>query len=134
MEESEVLKGELFRQYLEKGIKDIFAAQRQIAAKKLADPTPRQARSRSGELMRSLQNPQYMLQPEGGGVRSEIYWPTYIRFLDMKRQGNWKIYNRQVWGILYKETFVKMRFEISKKLQEYTAEILSRSFEPLNKK
>lgn len=36
-------------------------------------------------------------------------YPLYIRFLDMKKKGNWQIYNRQIWGVLYNNTIWKLR-------------------------
>ena len=37
--------------------------------------------------------------------------PLYIRFLDMKRKGNWQIYNRQIWGIMYHDVRSRIRYE-----------------------
>lgn len=143
MEESEVLQSELFRQLLEEGIRDVYTAQRLIASKNLyqvghariaVQRSGNTIGSRSGELMRSLQSPEYLLRPDGGGVHAELDWPKYIRFLDMKRLGNWKIYNRQLWGIMYKEVFLKAKYEVSYKMAWYMAEKMMQSFEPLNKK
>ncbi len=31
--------------------------------------------------------------------------PLVMRFVDMKNYGNWEIYNKQVWGIMYHDVF-----------------------------
>ncbi len=79
--------------------------------------------------MEALTNPRYLLTPDGEGVRAETTLPTYIRFLDMKRHGNYQIYNRQIWGILYNETLQNTKYEFSDWLRKYTTE----SLEQLNK-
>jgi hypothetical protein len=40
-----------------------------------------------------------------------------LRFLDMKKLGNMKIYNRLVWGILYGETRVELMYGFSKEVK-----------------
>lgn len=139
--DEENLQPEYSKELLQKGIKDIFAAQRLIANKRIyqrehAPVRERREgitmRNRAGYLMNSLQSPEYILSSGGSGLHADMEWPLYIRFLDMKRLGNWKIYNRQVWGILYKETFIKMRFSYSEWLDEFTKRTLKQSFQPLN--
>lgn len=39
-----------------------------------------------------------------------ITYPLYLRFLDMKRLGNWEIYNRQIWGIIYGDVVKRVRY------------------------
>lgn len=132
-----------FKELLQKGIRDIFEAQRLIANKRIYQKGHERIRekreghtmrSRSGALMAALTSPEYLLSNDGDGVHAEMGYPLYIRFLDMKRLGNWKVYNRQLWGILYKETFVKMRFGFSEWLEEFTRKTLTQSFTPLNSK
>lgn len=131
-------KSKYFREQLEKGIRDIFDAQRAIATERIyqrGHDRIRERRSgsvikgRSGALMEALTNPRYLLTPDGEGVRAETTLPTYIRFLDMKRHGNYQIYNRQIWGILYNETLQNTKYEFSDWLRKYTTE----SLEQLNK-
>ena len=118
--ETEGLKIQYFKQQLEKGIRDILEAQRLIARSRMfhkgLDRIREQRRKgtfqkRSGALMTALTNPRYLVSTDSGGVRTETTVPTYIRFLDMKRNGNWQIYNRQVWGILYSETLQNIKYE-----------------------
>lgn len=107
--ETEGIKAQYFKQQLEKGIRDILEAQRLIASSRIYQKGHDRVREqrngatiqgRSGALMAALTNPRYRISPDGAGVRTETTLPTYIRFLDMKRHGNYQIYNRQVWGIL----------------------------------
>lgn len=118
--ETEGLKIQFFKQELERGIKDIFEAQRMIAQsgtyQRGASREIRQRRGgglgqRTGNLLRALSNPSYTVTPSGGGVVAQTNVPLYIRFLDMKRKGNWQIYNRQIWGILYHDVRGRIRYE-----------------------
>lgn len=55
----------------------------------------------------------------GGDVISLVTdYPVYIRFLDMKRKGNFQIYNRQIWGVVYNSTLAKVREEYSEGLRD----------------
>ncbi len=118
--ETEGLKIQFFKQELERGIKDIFEAQRMIAAsgtyQRGASREIHQRKGgglgqRTGTLLRALSNPSYTVTPSGGGVVAQTNVPLYIRFLDMKRKGNWQIYNRQIWGILYHDVRGRIRYE-----------------------
>lgn len=130
------------KETLQKGIRDIFEAQRLIAREKIYQTghertrekrDGRSFRSRSGRLMEALNNPDYLLSTDSsGGVHADLNYPIQIRFLDMKRLGNWKIYNRQIWGILFKETFIEMRYGLSDWLQKFTHDTLEESLKPLN--
>lgn len=67
------------------------------------------------------------------GLNAKTYYPTYLRFLDMKRLGNYRIYNRPLWGILYRETLVDIKYEFRQWLQKnFTQEIID-AYKPLNK-
>ncbi len=107
-----LIKGEYLKQQLQKGLNDIFEAQRGVAARKV-DNSEKAKKSRSGRLMASLLNPDYKLTSFAGGVHGVVTYPREIRFQDMKHLGNWRIYNKQIWRILYKETFANIRFEFS---------------------
>ncbi len=141
--EAEKIDTNYFKELLQKGIRDIFEAQRLIANKRIYQSGHERIRqkregnaiqSRSGALMAALNNPKYLLSNDGDGVHAELAYPLYLRFLDMKRVGNWQIYNRQLWGILYKETFVQMRYGFSEWLTEFTHKTLTQSFQPLTSK
>lgn len=117
--DAESVKLRYFREQIEKGIRDVFAAQREIADERIyprVDRWKRVSRSgrtyggRSGALRDALANPKYMVDV-GDGVKAESTVPKYIRFLDMKRYGNHRIYNRPVWGILYNQTMQNIKYE-----------------------
>lgn len=104
------IKGEYFKEHLERGLQRILEKQREIAQLKVYGRPS--LRTRSGTLMRTLESPKSLItiSPDGG-VEMETNVPVYIRFLDMKRNGNLGIYNRQIWGILYSDTLLKTSFQ-----------------------
>ena len=129
----ETLKVQFMHQEVLKGLKQIFDAQRQIAESRIyyhgAERTREQGsgsvvKGRSGRLMDALRNPKFSISPDGGGLRSVSSYPVYIRFLDMKKHGNYKIYNRQIWGILYGETLNNIRYEFRDWLRTNFPEML----------
>lgn len=122
-----------FKQQLEAGIRDILEAQRLIASSRIYQRgygrlTEKRGgaavRGRSGKLMKALTNPSYRIFPDGGGVRAETTLPTYIRLLDMRRHGNFRIYNRQIWGILYNETLRDVKYGYGDWLRKNFPELL----------
>lgn len=122
-----------FTEYVNRGFRRIFEEQRRIAAAKIygkqayrTDGTPR---SRSGRLQQALASPTFSITGSGSGISAKAQYPTYLRFLDMKRLGNYRIYNRPVWGILYKETFNDIRFEFSAWLSKNLADSIRESYQ-----
>lgn len=122
-----------FTEYVNRGFRRIFEEQRRIAAAKIygkqayrTDGTPR---SRSGRLQQALASPTFSITGSGFGISAKAQYPTYLRFLDMKRLGNYRIYNRPVWGILYKETFNDIRFEFSAWLRKNLADPIRESYQ-----
>ncbi len=120
-------------EHLRKGFRNIFAEQRDVAAKKIyghkAITTDGYPRSRSLVLEQSLQNPDYTINPSGSGISARVNYPSYIRFLDMKRLGNYRIYNRPIWGILYNETFQNIRYEFGDWLRKKFGEEIRQCFQ-----
>ncbi|MCM1450673.1 MAG: hypothetical protein NC102_00220 [Clostridium sp.] len=122
-----------FRDYVNRGFSKIFNEQRRIAAAKIygkqahrTDGTPR---SRSGRLQRALESPSFSLSGSGSSLSASARYPAYIRFLDMKRLGNYRIYNRPIWGILYKETFRDLRYEFYDWLEKFVKKSISGSYQ-----
>lgn len=122
-----------FAEYVNRGFRRIFEEQRRIAAAKIygkqayrTDGTPR---SRSGRLQQALASPTFSITGSGSSISAKAQYPTYLRFLDMKRLGNYRIYNRPVWGILYKETFNDIRFEFSAWLRKNLADSILESYQ-----
>lgn len=122
-----------FSEYVERGFRRIFEEQRRIAAEKIyskqAYRTDGTLRSRSGVLQRALSSPALNISGAGAGISAVAHYPTYIRFLDMKRLGNYRIYNRPIWGILYRETFNDIRYEFSDWLRRHIASSLRKSYQ-----
>lgn len=129
--ENEELKPIYIQEYLEAGFRKIFQKQLEIANAKIYSDTAKADR-RTGTLREALERPSYFIKPDGQGFNAEIKWPIYIRFLDMKRIGNYRIYNRQVWGILYKETFKNIRYEFEDWLRKFTQKTIQNAVQPLN--
>lgn len=103
--ETDNIKIQYFKQQLERGIKRVYEAQRAIVTSQVAyNGSTKVPLQRSGLLLSSLTTPRYSMNNVGAGVVSTSNVPMYIRFLDMKRKGNYEIYNRQIWGILYCDT------------------------------
>lgn len=136
------LELQFVHQELLKGIRDIFSAQRAIARsriyqegaeRRVVHGSGRGVRGRSGRLMQALANPVYDVWRGESGVHAHIDYPIYIRFLDMKRHGNfkiYKIYNRQVWGILYGQTFQNIRYEFRSWVRDFLQTAISESYQP----
>ncbi len=131
--DNDEIKAKYFKEHIEKGIKDIFEAQRKIALYRIYQVGSKRRevrlsgqtlRSRSGLLKYCLTYPNYSVETSGGGVISRTSLPTYIRFLDMEEFGNFRIYNRQIWGILYTETMQNIKYEYRDWLKEKFPELL----------
>ena len=84
---------------------------------------------RSGALMDSVQNPKFNIVGNNGNFQAEAYVPLHMRFLDMKRIGNWKIYNRQIFGILYRSSMRSIRFGYGRDMSDVLGNELDKAFE-----
>ena len=122
-----------FTEYVNRGFRRIFEEQRNIAAYKIygkqAYRTDGTRRSRSGVLQQALASPIFSITGAGAGISATAQYPIYLRFLDMKRLGNYRIYNRPVWGILYKQTFIDIRFEYSAWLRRNIADSIRECYQ-----
>lgn len=122
-----------FSEYVRRGFRNIFEEQRRIAANKIygkqAYRTDGTKRSRSGRLQKALESPTLILDGSGSSLTAVAEYPTYLRFLDMKRLGNYRIYNRPIWGILYKETLQDIRYEFRSWLQNLVHTSIAQSFQ-----
>lgn len=67
---------------------------------------------KSGYLKTVLESHKSSISNGGGTLQSINKVPLYIRFLDMKRYGNHKIYNRIVYGIIGKELFREIKYGV----------------------
>lgn len=65
----------------------------------------------------SVRNSPQTLTESGEGFIISQKIVKQLRFLDMKRLGNMKIYNRPVWGILYGETKARLSYGFSEEVK-----------------
>lgn len=126
--EIEGLKIQYLKDQIERGIQSIFEKQRMIASADISI-AERRGRSRGADLMASINNPDYLISSDGSGVRARITYPIQIRFLDMKHLGNKRIYNRPIWGTLYRETLADIRYEFRDWLQRRFKESMAKSIQ-----
>ncbi|MCY6351263.1 hypothetical protein OXV71_10465 [Bacteroides fragilis] len=78
----------------------------------------RLVRGTTGLLLSALRNPVYSVGFSGRGVVATSNVPLYIRFLDMKKHGNYGIYNRQVWGILWNNSLQTIKYGYGKEVRD----------------
>lgn len=125
--EEKLIKQEFIRQSIEKDIRDIYHAQYMIASQRIyyvgrkrekEQWRGRVVKGRSGALMNALQNPKYSISMVGNGVIATNNIPLYLRFLDMPGHGDYQIYNRQVWGILYNNSWEHLRTGYTNDIKE----------------
>lgn len=112
--DTEGLKVQYFKQQVDRGIREIFQAQAQVAAARVKHT----GHAQGGTLMAALTSPRYSVTQNGGGVEAHASLPVYARFIDMKRKGNYRIYNKQVWGILYRDVRARIRYEFEDFLEQ----------------
>lgn len=139
----DLIKQEFIRENVERDFRAIFEAQRLIALERIYTRTNyskggrtfyqeqgygRLVKGASGELLNALRNPRYTINLSGVGVIATSNVPLYIRFLDMKGHGNYGIYNRQVWGILYNNTLANIRDGYGKEVRERIYQQLREAF------
>ena len=137
----DLIKQEFVRENIERDIRAIFEAQYLIATERVYTsaiyPTQvgqrrslvreqgygRLVRGTTGLLLSALRNPVYSVGFSGRGVVATSNVPLYIRFLDMKKHGNYQIYNRQIYGILYHDTLGKIKYEYQDYVRERVKEM-----------
>jgi hypothetical protein len=136
-----IIKQDFIVNVIQRDIKNIFAAQLSIAqrntyieGKELKVKKRRGSiiQRRSGQLLSALENPDYMLQFQGEKFIAVASYPLYIRFLDMKHIGNRRIYNRQIWGILYNNSLKDIKYRCGQNIADNIGNVLRGIFEQKN--
>ena len=134
----QMTKTEFVVQVLNRDVRNIYKAHQLIAEKNIrlqgADLKVKKRQgsrmgSRSGHLLESLQNPNYSVVTMYGQFQVQAYIPLYLLFFDMKHLGNWMIYNRQVWGILYNNSRVDIKYGYGDQIRDILGDSLRRAFE-----
>lgn len=124
----ENVKNEFFKETLSEGISKIYETQRKIASEKIYG---RILRKSKGTLLReALSGENAGIKLTSKGVSATLSYPIYLRFIDMRHLGNLKIYNKILWGVLYKETFNKMRYNFREWLDKNIKEDLTKALNP----
>ena len=84
--------------------------------------------SRSGALLDSLDARDFDIVADDDRFLVTSRFVKQLRFLDMKRLGNWKIYNRQVWGILFNNAVPDIKRNISAQVADRIGDSLREAF------
>ena len=132
-----ITKQQFIVDILKRDVENIYATQRLIAEKNIyikgkdLKTSKRKGPTigvKTGSLLKSLQNPNYSISAEGSKFIVSARIVKHMRFLDMKSIGNWKIYNRQVWGILYNNSLKEIKYGYGQELFDLVREALHDAF------
>ncbi|MEA4918165.1 hypothetical protein SDC9_91940 [bioreactor metagenome] len=132
-----ITKSEFVIQVLERDVKNIYNAQLLIARQNIyikGRALKKEKRGgaligrKTGRLLESLENPDYVIAQRGDKFIVSSGIVKHMRFLDMKRLGNRKIYNRQLWGILYNNSLRDIRQGYGKELYDFVGDTLRNAF------
>jgi len=118
MDQNELQVQGFLQQVLDYGIRKIYDRQLEIASQRRAErrANARRNYAAAGEqIIGHLRQRLSQLQVQGSTAEVISQIPLVMRFVDMKRYGNWEIYNKQVWGMLYRDVFS----DLSQKYRSY---------------
>ncbi len=93
---------------LDYGLRKIYENQMNIATQRTAERKSRARAYKDGAgeyIINTLRQRMSQVQVSGSSAEVISQIPLVMRFVDMKNYGNWEIYNKQVWGILYHDVF-----------------------------
>jgi hypothetical protein len=131
---------EFIRQIFERDARNIYRAQKLIVSQRIylagkdlkATQRAKGIQRRTGTLEDSLTNPDFIIQSQGEVFNIIAKYPLYIRFLDMKHLGNWMIYNKQIWGILFSNALPDIRYRYGDHIADAVGNALRNAFEKYN--
>ena len=133
----EMTKTEFVTEILKRDMENIRKAQLNIATKnEYVEGKELKTRKRKGKtiadsnagIVESLRNANYTIIATGSSFRIEADVLKKLRFYDMKHLGNWRIYNRQVWGILYNNALIDIKYRYGQKIRDVLGEALNDAF------
>ena len=135
-------QAEFIRAVLERDARNIYRAQQLIVSQRIylagkdLKATRRKVgiQKQSGTLENALSNPEFYMKSEDERFVLAANYPLYIRFLDMKHKGNWRIFNRQVWGILYNNALPDIKNKFRQFISDTIGAALRAVFQRFNKK
>lgn len=131
---------EFIRQIFERDAKNIYRSQKLIISQRIylegkelkATQRSRGIKRRTGRLEDSLSNPDFIVQSQGERFNIIAEYPLYIRFLDMKHLGNWMIYSKQIWGILFSNALPDIKYRYGDYIADTVGNALRNAFEKYN--
>lgn len=137
----QMTKTQFIVEVLNRDIKNIYRAQLLIAEKNIrlqGSGFKEKKRAgatigkRTGYLLKSLQHPRFTISGNDGKFNAQAYVSLQTRFLDMKKHGNWMIYNRQVYGILYRNTQIDIKYRYGDQIRDLLGGSLDSAFKKNN--
>jgi len=137
-----ISKADFIVQVLDRDVKNIYMAQKLIAersiyisgkdlksSKRKGTPIAR----RTGRLLASLSEADYDIKFDGVKFNVSSTIALHTRFLDMKKFGNRRIYNAQVWGILYGTTLPTIKHKYGQRVFDLVGQALQRALKEQGK-
>ena len=127
-----LIKKKFIHQLLQCGIEQIYAAQEKVIIGELD--------TRTGQLRQWALRRQYDMRISSSGDNTiDVRFYPYLRFIDMMYRGRkdrvskYKrskiaVYNRIIWGILYRRTFPAIRFGFTDEVREGIRKNLEQTF------
>ena len=106
------IRDAFFRRTIERDFKTVLQRQVETAKKRVCGGGKTR---QTGRLRSFLSSGSILISTNPVSVR--INYPIYIRFLDMRKNGNLRIYNRQLWGMIYRETLPELRYGMTKEVR-----------------
>ncbi len=121
---------------LNRDVSNVFEAQRLIAEKsvRLQGKALREKKmngkigERTGRLLNSVRNPNFTVAGIDGQFQVQAFIPLHMRFLDMKKHGNWMIYNRPLYGILHGRTQFDLKYGYGRQISDALGYALKEAF------
>lgn len=102
---TETAKIRYMAEQIRKGLQEAISEQKKRANVKLKNGF------RAERLMEALDNVTYTVNEGQLGVQAIMQVPLYVRFADIKRLGNAKVYDKPVWGQMYDRTLQDIKYE-----------------------
>ena len=86
------------------------------------------AKKDGNRIVARLQNPNFNISVSGDKLLLTNNIIKQLRFRDMKKWGNWRIYNRQVWGILYNNSLKDIKLHLGEQMRDTLGVQLQEAF------
>lgn len=120
------------RAILERDARNIYRAQKLIVSERIylsgknlkALQRKKGIQRNSGRLENSVTNPDFIIKSQGENFKLVLNYPLYIRFLDMRKHGNWRIYRHPIWGIINNQTIPDLMTKYGKVVADKMGELL----------